>query len=84
MYFCFNTSNHLVIGLLRGYDSLLNLLLDNTIEFLKDPTDLNQDILSPNGKRMVRSLGRSICRGTTIAFVTPLSGERTVENPFIY
>ncbi|CAG5108915.1 Similar to Lsm7: U6 snRNA-associated Sm-like protein LSm7 (Mus musculus) [Cotesia congregata] len=43
-------------GILKGYDPLLNLVLDNTTEYLRDPDDpykLNQD---------TRMLGLVVCR----------------------
>jgi hypothetical protein len=50
----------LAAGILKGYDALLNLVLDNAIEFLRDPEDptkMTED---------TRSLGLIVARGTAI------------------
>ncbi|XP_043270813.1 U6 snRNA-associated Sm-like protein LSm7 [Venturia canescens] len=64
-------------GILKGYDPLLNLVLDNTTEYLRDPDDpykLNQ------GTRM---LGLVVCRGTSVVLICPVDGMESIQNPFI-
>ncbi|XP_022257462.1 U6 snRNA-associated Sm-like protein LSm7 isoform X1 [Limulus polyphemus] len=64
-------------GILKGYDPLLNLVLDNTTEFLRDPDDpfkLTED---------TRTLGLVVCRGTAVVVVCPMDGLESIPNPFI-
>ncbi|XP_066601711.1 U6 snRNA-associated Sm-like protein LSm7, partial [Prorops nasuta] len=64
-------------GILKGYDPLLNLVLDNTTEYLRDPDDpykLNQD---------TRMLGLVVCRGTSVVLICPVDGMEAIQNPFI-
>ncbi|XP_053981892.1 U6 snRNA-associated Sm-like protein LSm7 [Hylaeus volcanicus] len=64
-------------GILKGYDPLLNLVLDNTTEYLKDPDDpykLNRD---------TRMLGLVVCRGTSVVLICPVDGMESIQNPFI-
>ncbi|KJE89791.1 small nuclear riboprotein [Capsaspora owczarzaki ATCC 30864] len=66
-----------VIGLLKGYDPLLNLVLDETQEFLRDPADPER-ILDET-----RALGLTVCRGTTVILICPNDGMEQIENPFL-
>lgn len=64
-------------GVLKGYDPLLNLVLDNTTEFLRDPDDpyrLTED---------TRMLGLVVCRGTSVVLISPLDGIESIPNPFV-
>ncbi|KAK3920492.1 U6 snRNA-associated Sm-like protein LSm7 [Frankliniella fusca] len=64
-------------GTLKGYDPLLNLVLDNTTEFLRDPDDpykLMED---------TRMLGLVVCRGTTVVLICPVDGMESIANPFV-
>lgn len=64
-------------GTLKGYDPLLNLVLDNTTEFLRDPDDpykLMED---------TRLLGLVVCRGTTVVLICPVDGMESIANPFV-
>lgn len=64
-------------GILKGYDPLLNLVLDNTTEFLRDPDDpykLTEDS---------RFLGLVVCRGTAVVVICPMDGMESIPNPFI-
>jgi U6 snRNA-associated Sm-like protein LSm7 len=65
-----------VIGTLKGYDPLLNLVLDNTIEHIKD---LETDQYTSK----TRSLGLSVLRGTAIILISPVDGSEEIENPFL-
>ncbi|KAG0365888.1 hypothetical protein BC939DRAFT_459323 [Gamsiella multidivaricata] len=65
-----------VIGTLKGYDPLLNLVLDETEECLRDPEDgrlLDQ----------TRTLGLIVCRGPAIILISPMDGTMEIANPFI-
>lgn len=62
---------------MKGYDTLLNIVLDNTTEFLRDPDDpfkVTDD---------TRQLGLVVCRGTTIIAICPIDGMESIANPFI-
>lgn len=64
-------------GVLKGYDPLLNLVLDNTVEFLRDldePYKLAEDS---------RPLGLVVCRGTSVVLICPQDGMESIQNPFV-
>ena len=64
-------------GLLKGFDPLLNIVLDDTIEYLRDPDDvykLTQD---------TRHLGLVVCRGTAVTLICPMDGMESIANPFV-
>lgn len=61
-----------VKGILRGFDPLVNIVLEETVEMLRDPADLS--VLSANS----RNLGKVVCRGTSVIFVAPLEGAQTL------
>ncbi|KAL0486171.1 U6 snRNA-associated Sm-like protein [Acrasis kona] len=78
-----------VIGTLKGYDSMVNIVLDNTKEFIRDVEDHNklkwaQD---PENSAMLvqvtRNLGIVVCRGTSIMYLCPVDGTYEINNPFI-
>lgn len=59
-----------VTGKLKGYDHLLNLVLDKTTEYLRDTND-------------TRNLNVVVCRGPAVTVVCPQDGHEAIENPFI-
>jgi len=64
-------------GVLKGFDPLLNLVLDNTTEHLRDPDEpykLAED---------TRNLGLVVCRGTSVVLICPQDGVEAIQNPFI-
>ncbi|XP_041355978.1 U6 snRNA-associated Sm-like protein LSm7 [Gigantopelta aegis] len=64
-------------GVLKGFDPLLNLVLDGTTEFLRDPDDpfkLTED---------TRHLGLVVCRGTAVVLICPQDGMEAIANPFV-
>lgn len=65
-----------VIGVLKGYDQLLNIVLDEAIESMRDP----DDHLRSSGQ--TRGLGLIVCRGTSVMLVSPMDGTEEIENPF--
>ena len=65
------------VGVLKGYDALLNLVLDETREYLKDPDDPYR-LLDET-----RSLGLTVCRGTAVTLVCPADGFEEIANPFL-
>ncbi|KAI0226658.1 U6 snRNA-associated Sm-like protein LSm7 [Lamellibrachia satsuma] len=64
-------------GILKGFDPLLNLVLDGTTEYLRDPDDaykLTED---------TRPLGLVVCRGTSVVLICPADGMEPIANPFM-
>ncbi|GAB6028390.1 Sm-like protein lsm7 [Chamberlinius hualienensis] len=64
-------------GVLKGYDPLLNLVLDGTSELVRDPDDpykVTND---------TRHLGLVVCRGTAVVLICPMDGLESIPNPFI-
>ncbi|XP_038045820.1 U6 snRNA-associated Sm-like protein LSm7 [Patiria miniata] len=66
-----------VTGILKGFDPLLNLVLDGTSEFQRDPDDpykITED---------TRDLGLVVCRGTSVVLICPADGMEQIANPFV-
>ena len=66
-----------VDGVLKGFDKLDNLVLDNCVEFLRDPEDPYRLT------ERTRKLGLVVCRSTQICLIAPLDGMEEIENPFL-
>lgn len=66
-----------VSGVLKGYDPLLNLVLDGCVEYLRDPDD-NFKLTDDE-----RQLGLVVCRGTSVVLICPHDGLEPIANPFI-
>lgn len=66
-----------VTGVLKGYDQLLNVVLDETVEYLRDP----DDPLRITDE--TRTLGLVVCRGTAVMLVAPVAGTEEIANPFL-
>jgi len=60
-----------VTGLLKGYDPLMNLVLD----------EVEQEILEP--VQQTRRLGLVVLRGPAITLLSPVDGAEEIENPFL-
>ncbi|GAX14634.1 U6 snRNA-associated Sm-like protein LSm7 [Fistulifera solaris] len=63
-------------GTLKGYDDLVNLVLEDCIEYIRDaetqmPTDRS------------RKLGLAVIRGTQVSLVAPQEGAEEIANPFV-
>lgn len=67
----------LVIGILKGYDQLMNLVLDDVKENLRDPEDGN--ILLDQ----TRDLGMVVVRGPLLLSLSPVAGNEVISNPFV-
>ncbi|KAG6857028.1 hypothetical protein H0H87_010701 [Tephrocybe sp. NHM501043] len=65
------TGGREVTGILKGYDQLLNLVLD----------EVEEEILEPEPH--TRSLGLAVLRGPTITLLSPVDGSEEIANPFI-
>eukprot|EP00619_Florenciella_sp_RCC1007_P009898 CAMPEP_0205925520 /NCGR_PEP_ID=MMETSP1325-20131115/18379_1 /ASSEMBLY_ACC=CAM_ASM_000708 /TAXON_ID=236786 /ORGANISM="Florenciella sp., Strain RCC1007" /LENGTH=100 /DNA_ID=CAMNT_0053294063 /DNA_START=128 /DNA_END=430 /DNA_ORIENTATION=+ len=66
-----------VQGILKGYDQLVNLVLDECVEYLRDPDDpyrITDD---------TRTLGMVVCRGTQVSLISPMDGTEEISNPFV-
>ncbi|KAH7406858.1 hypothetical protein DE146DRAFT_648629 [Phaeosphaeria sp. MPI-PUGE-AT-0046c] len=62
-----------VIGTLKGYDQLMNLVLDEVKEALTDD----------DGNIRYRKLGLIVARGTLLVVISPVDGSEEIANPFI-
>ncbi|ETV70320.1 hypothetical protein H257_14020 [Aphanomyces astaci] len=58
-----------VRGNLKGYDQLVNLVLDDAVEYLDTPGQ-------------TRELGLLVCRGTSVMLISPVDGTEEIANPF--
>lgn len=65
------TGGREVIGVLKGFDQLLNLVLD----------DVEEDVSVPNPHK--RNLGLVVLRGPTITLLSPVDGFEEIANPFL-
>ncbi|CDF39650.1 Sm-like protein, LSm7 [Chondrus crispus] len=66
-----------VHGILKGWDQLLNVVLDEAVEDLRDPTDPYR----LSGKE--RKIGLLVARGTSVMTISPVDGVTQIENPFV-
>ncbi|KAG5519801.1 hypothetical protein PMAC_000074 [Pneumocystis sp. 'macacae'] len=64
-----------IIGILKGYDLLMNLVLDEVIENLRDEDGNITD--------QKRQLGLVVIRGTTLVLFSPVDGSEEIKNPFL-
>ncbi|KAK1758363.1 U6 snRNA-associated Sm-like protein LSm7, partial [Echria macrotheca] len=62
-----------VTGVLKGYDALMNLVLDEVEEALRDD----------EGNETTRSLGLVVVRSTVLVFISPVDGSEVIANPFL-
>jgi len=65
------TGGREVTGILKGYDQLLNLVLDEVEEVFYEP------------QQHKRSLGLVVLRGPTITLLSPVDGFEEIANPFL-
>jgi U6 snRNA-associated Sm-like protein LSm7 len=82
---------HPVTGILKGYDQLLNLVLDDVTEelqcaliqgFNEKPPKL-ADPFPTVPEPHTRSLGLTVLRGPTITVLNPVDGSEEIANPFL-
>ncbi|KAG4304318.1 hypothetical protein PORY_002293 [Pneumocystis oryctolagi] len=66
---------YIVVGVLKGYDLLMNLVLDEVIENLRDEDGNITD--------QKRQLGLVVIRGTTLVLFSPVDGSEEIKNPFL-
>merc|ERR1711924_552208 len=65
-----------VKGILKGHDTVANLVLDDVQEYLRDPEDPYKVIDE------TRSLGLVVARGTSVMLICPVDGTEEIANPF--
>jgi len=65
------TGGREVTGVLKGFDQLLNLVLDEVQEEVQDP------------EPRTRTLGLAVLRGPTITLLSPVDGLEEISNPFV-
>ncbi|RGP65446.1 small nuclear ribonucleo [Fusarium sporotrichioides] len=68
-----------VKGTLKGYDALMNLVLDDVHEVVRADTIIADD----EGNESTRSLGLVVVRGTLLVLVSPVDGSEEIANPFV-
>ncbi|KAJ3482201.1 hypothetical protein NLI96_g7141 [Meripilus lineatus] len=66
------TGGREVTGILKGFDQLLNLVLD----------EVEENLQAEYGNR-TRSLGLVVLRGPTITLLSPVDGSEEIANPFM-
>lgn len=66
-------------GILKGYDKLSNLVLDQAIEYLV----LDDEKESPLLPARKRDLGLLVIKGTQIVMLSPSDQIAEIPNPFI-
>ncbi|KAI9224686.1 hypothetical protein BC828DRAFT_372820 [Blastocladiella britannica] len=65
-----------VVGVLKGFDTLSNLVLDETVETIREETE--DTIIEKQ-----RSLGMLVARGPTVMTIAPADGLEEIDNPFV-
>ncbi len=70
------TGGREVVGILKSFDGLQNIVLDDAMEYLRDPTD------ALTLTDATRYLGLVVVRGTAISIVGPEDGFMAISNPF--
>ncbi|XP_059306706.1 sm-like protein LSM7 [Lycium ferocissimum] len=71
------TGGRQLVGTLKGYDQLLNVVLDEAIEHLRD----SDDPLKSTDE--TRRLGLIVCKGSAVMLVAPEDGTDEISNPFV-
>ena len=70
------TGGREVQGVLKGFDTMVNLVLDDCVETLRDPNDPYK--LTDE----TRKLGLLVARGTSVMLVMPVEGRSETDNPW--
>nr|GMD74128.1 sm-like protein LSM7 [Ipomoea batatas]GMD75757.1 sm-like protein LSM7 [Ipomoea batatas] len=77
------TGGRQVVGTLKGYDQLLNLVLDEAIEYLRDSDDPLKTTDQTRRLGLIVCYALSVCRGTAVMLVAPTDGTDEIANPFL-
>ena len=79
-----------VRGILKGFDQLVNVVLDDCIEFLRGKAlsfAVVIAVLDPEDPyrltEKTRKLGLVVCRGLQVSLVSPMDGMEEIANPFV-
>jgi U6 snRNA-associated Sm-like protein LSm7 len=83
----------IVIGTLKGFDQLMNLVLDEVKEAMTGicsipplyptPSRLTINDTDDEGNVRYRKLGLIVARGTLLVVISPVDGSEEIANPFI-
>jgi U6 snRNA-associated Sm-like protein LSm7 len=65
-----------VTGILKGSDPFSNLVLDQTVEYLRDPDDPYKVTTDS------RKIGLMVARGIAVMLVCPEDGMEEIKNPY--
>lgn len=82
-------NDRIVSGILKGYDQLMNLVLDDVKEKMRgmfySPILEAQELTDADesGKEATRSLGLIVARGTLLVLISPADGSEEIANPFV-
>ncbi|RKF79648.1 U6 snRNA-associated Sm-like protein LSm7 [Golovinomyces cichoracearum] len=81
----FKLIQRIVTGFLKGYDALMNLVLDDVEESMHDSQEnmLIKKIVDDENKITTRSLGLVVVRGTLLVLISPVDGSEEIANPFV-
>ena len=66
-----------LVGILKSYDQIPNIILDECIEHLRSAED--SYVLT----EQIRKIGLLMVRGTSIVSVAPEAGITIIANPFV-
>lgn len=66
-----------VVGVLKSFDGLQNIVLDDAVEYIRDPADPN------TVTEATRYLGLLVVRGTATTILGPEDGLKAIANPFL-
>lgn len=70
------TGGREIRGILKGFDALVNLVIDECVETLREPTDPHRTT------EETRKLGLVVCRGSQVMLISPVDGFEQIENPW--
>ncbi|KAJ2542688.1 U6 snRNP-associated protein Lsm7 [Coemansia sp. RSA 1933] len=70
-----------VEGILKGFDQLLNIVLDDAEEIVHSPEDQEGSGASAEEKK--RHVGLVVLRGPSIIMLSPTDGSEEIANPFV-
>ncbi|CAN3356264.1 U6 snRNA-associated Sm-like protein LSm7 [Diutina catenulata] len=66
-----------IVGVLKGFDQLMNLVMDDVEETMRDPHD--DTVLTGE----TRKLGFVVVRCTSLLTISPVDGSHEIANPFL-
>ncbi|EGB04028.1 hypothetical protein AURANDRAFT_33181 [Aureococcus anophagefferens] len=72
-----------VRGVLKGFDQLVNIVLDNCVESMHGASARAHPDDPYRLTDKTRKLGLVVCRGLQVSLVSPVDGMEEIANPFI-